>query len=85
MIWLDQGSPVFTSILWLTFNEVAYAPSSVSGVEIYGGHNEEEKALDLYHWVSAAAAPIPSNQFSADLPVCAVQVYTVHSTANTTE
>ena len=48
-------------------------------------HNEEERALDLYHWVSAAAAPIPSNQFSADLPVCAVQVYTVHSTANTTE
>ena len=52
---------------------------------MYRVHNEEEKALDLYHWVSAAAAPIPSNQFSADLPVCAVQVYTVHSTANTTE
>ena len=54
-------------------------------VDILSLHNEEEKALDLLHWVSAAAAPIPSNQFCAALPVCAVQVYTVHSTANTTE
>ena len=52
---------------------------------LFTDHNEEEKALDLYHWVSAAAAPIPSNQFCAALPVCAVQVYTVHFTANTTK
>ena len=70
--------------LSITGNMIPIIHSSTCTLYLYI-HNEEERALDLYHWVSAAAAPIPSNQFSADLPVCAVQVYTVHSTANTTE
>ena len=35
--------------------------------------------------MSAAAAPILIHQFSAVLPVCSVQVYTSHSTDNTTK